>query len=241
MACFDLPPDTMVPVDDVVLSLDPDALPFEQAHADAIDAHWRIEKAAQPALFDGRLLMFSQMCLHERRLEGRCHLARYATLLYWRTIRPHPDVVHCFAHPALVSSDGALVAARMGAHTANPGKVYFAAGSFEGEDLRDGRIDLVANMEREVMEETGLDLKPLAHEPVFHALATTSGTVVFRRYRLSMTADEAARAIKAHVAADPQPEIEGPVILRSGRSVPHGLLPHMAAFRDWHFATPMAI
>lgn len=239
MNCFDLPQNQMTATDDVVLRLDPSPLPFEDAHRAAIDAHWLIEKAAQPALFNGRLLMFSELRLKDRLLEGRCHLADYATLLYWRSIRPHPDVVHCFAHPALVSSDGALVAARMGAHTANAGKVYFAAGSFEPDDLRDGGIDHVANMEREVMEETGIDLSRLAYEPGYHVLAMVTGTVIFRRYRLDMSADEATRAIQAHVAHDPEPEIEGAVILRDADAAPDGLLPHMQAFRDWHFAHPM--
>jgi 8-oxo-dGTP pyrophosphatase MutT (NUDIX family) len=241
MSHFDLPENQMVAVDDVVLRLDQSTLPFEDANRDAIAAHWLIEKAAQPALFNGRLLMFSQLRLSGRVLEGRCHLADYATLLYWRSIRPHPEVVHCFAHPALVSADGALVAARMGSHTANAGSVYFAAGSFEQDDLRDGRIDHVANMEREVMEETGLDLTRLSHEPEYHILAMVTGTVIFRRYRLDMSADEAARAIEAHVADDPEPEIEGPVILRDAQAEPDGLLPHMQAFRDWHFCNPMRL
>ena len=241
MSHFDLPENQMVAVDDVSLRLDPSPLPFEEAHHQAIAAHWVIEKAAQPALFNGRLLMFSQLSLQHRVLEGRCHLADYATLLYWRSIRPHADVVHCFAHPALVSSDGALVAVRMGAHTANAGKVYFAAGSFEQDDLRDGVIDHVANMEREVMEETSLDLTRFGHEPDYHVLAMVTGTVIFRRYRLDMTADEAARAVEAHVADDPEPEIEGPVILRNAQAEPDGLLPHMQAFRDWHFANPMRL
>ncbi|WP_312796493.1 hypothetical protein [Tianweitania sp.] len=241
MTRFDLPENQMVAVDDVNLRLDLSNLPFEDAHRQAIAAHWLIEKAAQPALFNGRLLMFSELRLENGVLEGRCHLADYATLLYWRSIRPHPDVVHCFAHPALVSADGALVAARMGAHTANAGSVYFAAGSFEQDDLRDGRIDHVANMEREVMEETGLDLTRLTHEPDYHVLAMVTGTVIFRRYRLDVSADEAARAIEAHVAADPEPEIEGPVILRDAKAAPDGLLPHMQTFRDWHFANPMRL
>jgi len=227
---------------DVVLRLEQLPLPFEKAHAEAIAAHWQTEKAAQPALFNGRLLMFSALEIKAGMLEGRCHLADYASFLYWRSIRPHPGVVHCFAHPALVSSDDALVAVRMGAHTANAGKVYFAAGSLEEADLRDdGVIDVDANMQREVLEETGIDLTQLAHEPGYHALATTAGTVIFRRYRLDQTADAISRAMTAHVARDPEPEIEGAVILRDAQAAPEGLLAHMEAFRDWHFATPRMV
>lgn len=63
--------------------------------------------------------------------------------------------LHLFAYPVLETSDGALVAIRMGAHTANPGQVYFAAGSLEPEDVVDGRCDIEANMRREVRRRPG--------------------------------------------------------------------------------------
>ena len=50
------------------------------------------------------------------------------------------------------------MAIRMAAHTVNAGRVYFAAGSFEPSDFRDGLVDADGNMVREVREETGLDI-----------------------------------------------------------------------------------
>ncbi|HEV7416779.1 MAG TPA: hypothetical protein VGN98_11500 [Tianweitania sediminis] len=231
----------MQPVRAVNLRLDPDPLPFSKQNPEAIARHWHIEKAAQPALFNGGVLMFSQMEVADDELRGCCHLTDYASLLYWRSIRPHPGVIHCFAHPALVAKDGALVAIRMSQRTANPGKVYFAAGSLEEADLRDGVIDIAFNMEREVAEETGLNLRAFPHEPGYQVLATTAGTVVFRRYQLPMSAEAIADRIQAHVAADPDPEIDGAVILGNSTAAPDGLLPHMQMFRDWHFDNPMAV
>ena len=49
------------------------------------------------------------------------------------------------------AAGNALVAIRMGAHTVNAGKVYFAAGSFEPEDFPDGVVDAHGNMAREVL------------------------------------------------------------------------------------------
>lgn len=237
----DLVPNQMQPVRAVRLHLDPEPLPFALEHRRAIDRHWEVEKAAQPALFNGGVLMFSRMDLEGDELRGRCHLTDYASLLYWRSIRPHPGIIHCFAHPALVAENGALVAIRMSQRTANPGKVYFAAGSLEEADLKDGVIDIASNMEREVFEETGLDLQTFAHEPMFQVLATVAGTVVFRRYHLSMSADAVVERIRAHIERDPEPEIDEAVVLPDASAAPVGLLPHMQMFRDWHFANPMAL
>lgn len=236
-----LPPDELVPMEGITLTLDPAPHPFGEANGAAIAANWEREREAQPALFNGEVMLFSRVEHSGGRMRGLCHRTTFATLLYWRTLRPHPGAIHCFGHAALVSSDDALVAIRMGPKTANAGKVYFSAGSYDGADERNGRLDIGGNMRREVGEETGLDLAECRAEPGYHVLAATEGTVIFQRYRLPMTADEAHARIAAHVAADADPEITEAVILRDRDAAPEGLLPHMVAFRDWHFANPMSV
>ena len=116
------------------------------------------------------------------------------------------------------------------------GRVYFAAGSFEPVDFRDGLVDVDFNMIREVREETGLDLSGAERGRRYHALSTPSGTVIFRRYRVSEPADEIARRISAFVAAEAEPEIDGPVIVRHASDLPDGLMGHMKPLIEWHFA-----
>jgi hypothetical protein len=59
--------------------------------------------------------------------------------------------------PVIVSSDGAVIAIRMGQHTANPGRVYCRGGLAGSRTTwRDGYCDIDGNMAREVLEETGL-------------------------------------------------------------------------------------
>jgi hypothetical protein len=87
-----------------------------------------------------------------------------------------------------------------------------------------------------VREETGLDLTTVARGRRYHALSTWSGTVLFRRYHVDEPADEIARRISAFVASEPDPEIEGPVIIRHAADLPDGLAPHMKPLVEWHFA-----
>jgi 8-oxo-dGTP pyrophosphatase MutT (NUDIX family) len=233
---FDLPRGAVVPVKSVDVVLDPAPHPFETANAEAIEANWRLEYAANPRLFDGTMVLLSELRLTaEGHLAGRCHAVRFATMLYWRKNKGSQDIEHCYAHAALVSADDALVAIRMGRHTANPGRVYFAAGSFEPGDFVNGHVDAHGNMRREVMEETGLDIAPARQDAHYHLYSLNGSTVLFKRYWLDDEADALAAGISAFVAAETDPEIEGPVIIRRSEPLPEGTLQHMAAIVRWHF------
>jgi 8-oxo-dGTP pyrophosphatase MutT (NUDIX family) len=231
---FALPHGVILPVDEIDVVLDPSPHPFERENADAIAANWPLEIAEKPALFDGTVVLLSEFGYDGGRLFGRCHAVRYSTFLYWRKDRVG-TAAHAFAHPMLVTKDNALIAIRMAAHTVNAGHVYFAAGSFEPEDFTNGLVDAHSNMAREVLEETGLDISEARRGERHYALATTRGTVIFRRYFLDETADEIASRIRDFVAGEAEPEIEEPVVIRHARDLPDGLMPHMPPMIDWHF------
>lgn len=238
---MNVPPDSIIPVSEVDLRLVAEPHPFAVAHQEAAARHWHEERAANPNLFDGEVALFSGVTCKNGILSARCHIVRYSTFLYWRTIRPVPDVTHIFAHAMLVSSDGALVPVKMSVRTANPGQVYFAAGSFEPIDIVGGRVDPVRNMHREVSEETGIDLTQVQHEPDFYALSKASGMVLFRRYFLEQTANEIAGSIAAHVASEADPEIDGAYIIRNVDGIPEQTPLHMPDMVRWHFGPPAAI
>lgn len=217
---------------DIVLSDDPH--PYEQRHRIAIDAGWAEESARNPRLFNGRSTLLSAVALDGGRLRGISHEIDFATFLHWRKQTDHAGSCHLFAFAVPVAADGALVAVKMGKHTANPGLVYFAAGSFERCDFPDRRMDVAANTHREVFEETGLDLGGLKRDGGFALVRAGTSAVLVRRYFLDQPATAIADRIRAHVAADPDPEIEGPVILRdSATDLP--LSRHMPLVLDWHF------
>lgn len=236
---FDIPRNTILPVDAVDVGLDPARHPFELQNLAAIEENWRTETAANPALFDGTMVLLSSLSYSGRRLAGRCHAIRYATFMHWRRHRSTSAAEHAFAHAMLVTADNALVAIRMGAHTANPGLVYFAAGSFEPMDFPDGKVDLHLNMARELREETGLSIDRAVREDQLHFISLATGTVIFRRYFLDQDADTIAARIRDFVASEDEPEIEGPVVIRNPSDLPEGLMAQMAPLIAWHFANPI--
>ncbi|MBZ9979416.1 hypothetical protein FJ527_05870 [Mesorhizobium sp. B2-4-18] len=233
---FDLPRNVILPVDAIDVRLDPGPHPFAVENAAVIAENWRGEIEANPALFDGIVVLLSELAYRDRSLIGRCHAVNYSTFMLWRKRRENSGAEHAYAHAVLVAGDNALVAIRMGPRTVSAGRVYFAAGSFEPIDFRDGLVDVDFNMMREVREETGIDLSDARRGVRWHALSTASGTVIFRRYHVDAPADEIARRISAFVATEADPEIEGPVIIRHAGDLPDGLSPHMKPLIEWHFA-----
>ncbi len=237
---FDLPRGNVFAVDDVDVRLDPSPHPFLAGAEEAVAANWRIEKERKPALFDGEVVLLSELAYRGGQLEGRCHTVRYSEFLYWRGSSVNDDAEHVYANAVLVAADAALVAIRMASHTLNAGLVSFAAGSFEPGDFRAGKADHYANMRREVMEETGLDLAEWRPEKSLHALSLPSGTVIFRRFFSDRSSDDLARSIRRYLAAGGEDEVEEPVVLRAGEKRPGPFAPHMPAVLDWHFAQALS-
>lgn len=229
----------MLRIREVRIELAPGPHPFERTNEESIAETWARETAANPNLFNGTATLLAAAWLDNQDiLRGQCHLVRYATLLHW--IR-NPDTTmaeHLFAHAIPISADGRLIAIRMGAHTANAGKCYFAAGSIDADDILNGEIDIDGNMAREVAEETGLNLSDAVAENGYHLWRGESHAVLLRRYRFRETADVLGERIGRHVADDPTPEIEGPVILGDRLERPSGLASHMVPVLDWLDTTP---
>lgn len=234
-ADFDLPRGVIAPIMSFDVRLVDEPHPFELANRDAIAANWAREIAANPALFNGTMVLLSQLIWRDGHLTGRCHAVNYATMLFWRRNKGVAGIEHFFAFPALVARDNALVAIRMGKHTANPGMIYFAAGSFEPDDFVDGRVDAIGNMTREVREETGLDISDVRTDAQFHLYSINHATVLFRRYWLDEEAAEIAGRIERFVVGEAEPEIEGPVVIRSASDDHDGMSVHMRAIVKWHF------
>jgi 8-oxo-dGTP pyrophosphatase MutT (NUDIX family) len=237
---FDLPRDAIVPVHAASVRLEPGPHPFERENAAAIDENWRTETTRNPALFDGKVVLLSSLTYEGGRLEGSCHAVRFATFMLWRKTRPLGSAEHAYAHAVPVTSDGALVLIRMAPHTVNAGRIYFAAGSFEPQDFRAGVADIDFNMTREVGEETGLDLTGCGRDPIYHLRSSEGASVIFRRYYLDEPAEAVAERIRAFVAAEREPEIEEPVIVRSPSGLPPGLALHIPSMIEWHFGDPPA-
>ncbi len=202
--------------------------PYHLAERDRIAENWAREISVNPALYDGRMMLPRAVQISDGVISGETHIVPFSAFLLWRKTRPVTSAIHVFALPVVVSSDGAVIAVRMGKHTANPGRVYCAAGSLDPDDIRDGICDMDANMAREVLEETGLALSDADSVSAFHGLHDRGIVTVFRSYRFSATAAELIGRIAGHVAEDKEPEIDEALAIRSADPGLHLYQPFMA-------------
>ncbi len=189
------------------------------AHVGEIAENWKREVAANPALFDGQMVLQQQLTFADGHIEGEARMASYSAFLHWRGLGRPPGAHHLFAMPLIMSSDGAVVAIRMGSKTANPGRIYCAAGSMDGDDVVDGLCDLDFSMARELYEETSLRLEEAEAAPGYRGLVMDNTVAVYRLFHYKEDAETLAQRIRRHVAAEPDPEIDGPVIIRD--AAPH--------------------
>jgi len=209
--------------------------PWHAAHRREIAENWAREVSANPKLYDGQMVFQRQLSFEDGHIAGRAHMVPFSAFLYWRRAARGPGGFHLLALPLVMSADGALIAIRMAEATANPGRVYCAAGSLDQQDLVDGRCDLDLNMRREVLEETGLDLSEATTDPHYYALHSLNTVTVFRVFRFEMDADCILTRIAAHIADDPEPEIAAALSIRDADPSRHDYAFFMPPILQWLF------
>jgi hypothetical protein len=160
-------------------------------------------------------------------LHGRYFETGFADFLAWRDWGfPDQAVVNCFAMGALRSSDGAYLMGVMNTATANPGRIYFAAGTPDRNDLRGDTVDLVGNVMREIGEETGVAAADLTVAPGWHAVVDGPRIAMMKPVTVPFPASEARARMLRHLASEAEPELSDIRVVRS----PADLDPAMPTF-----------
>lgn len=208
-------------------------------NAAAIERNWDREVAANPHLFNGEMVLQRALCFAGGHIEGKAHMVPFASFLHWRRSGRGAGAHHLFAMPMIISADGAVMAIRMAATTANPGRVYSPAGSLDAQDVKAGLCDLGDNMRRETREETGLDLGEMDADPVWRAVHMINSVAVFRVFRSALPAAELQARVAEHVAADAAPEISEMIAIRSSDPDAYDYAPFMPPVLFWIFREGM--
>ena len=182
--------------------------------------------AANPALYNGRMLLTVNWQYAAGRLDALFADVPYAAFLHWRDAGfPDTKASNIFGSAVVMSGDGALLLGRMGGHTANAGLIYPFGGSLEPMDVNEtGRADIAGSARRELHEETGLDAVEAEIGPplVVHDGPRISVAFVMR---FPDPADVLLRRIDATLAMQDPPEIADVVVIRSQSDIDAGLMP----------------
>ncbi len=190
---------------------------FAREQAAEIDAYWSRISAGKPAMFNGRVMLQHRAAIADGVFRAGYFETDYAAFMSWRDFgHPGPIVRNGFAMAALRAADGAFLCGRMGDHTANPGKVYFAAGTPDRSDVRPGgTLDLAGSVTRELCEETGLTSEEIAVEESWTAVILTGRIAFMRPVSVPLGAETARALMLARIAEQDEPELSDIVIIRS--------------------------
>jgi 8-oxo-dGTP pyrophosphatase MutT (NUDIX family) len=213
------------------------AWPWADANQEAVEAFWEEAKAKQPKLFDGPVFMFADLRIEGGTCRAVCFETRFSRLLYAKTLGfPDPEVVNGFAMGALRAADGAFLLGVMGPQTANRGQIYFPAGTPDPSDLRDGTLDLMGSVVRELAEETGL--KNGDYEVGQGWVSVRDGGLLafLRPLRLSEPAAEARARMLGRMKQLKEQELSDIYVARDPGDVDERRMPaFIQAFLRWAF------
>jgi 8-oxo-dGTP pyrophosphatase MutT (NUDIX family) len=205
---------------------------FAEERSAMIERHWEKRWRANPALYDGLVLLACGVsrAIGEdgaRILRMSFFKTRFSRFLVWRDLGwPDKSIYNCFSMPAVCARDGAYLLGEMGPRHSFAGQLYFPCGTPDPSDIvAGGRVDLAGSLARELAEETGLDAA--------EARAAANWTVVFDRQnvacikRLDFDAPSQALAakVRAFLASESAPELADAHMISSSAALSDARLP----------------
>ena len=233
----------IVPVTDIDIRLVPGTWPLSDDQRAAVKAYWQGAIAANPHLWDGRILGLSALggglpTVEDGVFRAEAREDAYSAFMLWRR-EGFPDIgmCHAFVWALIVSGDGALIYGVMGDQTANAGRVYPPGGSLEPRDvLPDGRVDVPRSIALELEEETGLAAAEAADGGmvlVFDGPRLSFGRIL----RFADSASVLATRIRANLDGQTHRELADIAVIRSRLDAEAaGAVPYAIAVAEAFFA-----
>jgi 8-oxo-dGTP pyrophosphatase MutT (NUDIX family) len=201
-----------------------------QRRAD-IDAYFAARQAANPALWNGRVLLLHEYAIEDAAFRGKCFETDFASLLAWFAWdSPDPRVRNSFGMGALRAADGAFLLGVMSQHTTNAGRIYFPAGVLEPGDLVDGEVDLLGSIRREIEEETGLTGEAYEVCEGWYTAMTPLRIAHLKVLQFACEAEDLRGHILANLARQSEPELADIRIARGPEDFDPMMMPFIAPF-----------
>jgi len=219
------------------LKVQPWLWPFAEERRADIDAHFASMRIEKPQIWNGRVLLARNPVF-----SGECFSASYfetdfASFLAWRDWGfPDKDVFNGFGMGALRSADGAFVLGEMGQHTANAGRIYFAAGTPDLNDINNGAADIAGSVAREVEEETGLTPSDYRADEHWHCVVVGSSIALMRILAVDFPGEQLRAAIKANLALQSEPELADIHLVRGIGDLTEAMPRFVTAFLEAQFS-----
>ncbi len=190
---------------------------FSRDRRAEIDAYWLNRLAGNSGIFNGRVLMQHAASMKDGVLTASYFETAYSDFLAWLQMGvPGLSPRNGFAMAALRANDGAFLLGQMAQDTANPGRVYFAAGTPDpGDVTATGEVDLAGSVLRELTEETGLRADEVKVGAGWKAVFAEKRIAFMRPVTIDMPAEAARTMMLERMKNLHEEELSGIVIIRS--------------------------
>lgn len=204
------------------------AWPWAGKRADAIAQDWARRRALLPQLFEGPVYLLREPAIDDAALAGTLFRTDFSAFLYWRDHRAEEKGVReVFGASLIRSAEGHVLLGRQGPGQLNSGRVYPPSGLIDGDDLRDGVIDIDASIARELGEETGLGPGVLERVPGYIAAISDWQIAVGVEWHSRLPAEALRQRILDYIEAEVDPELDDIVIVRHRADIDaHSMPPH---------------
>jgi 8-oxo-dGTP pyrophosphatase MutT (NUDIX family) len=211
--------------------------PFAEARRAEIDAHFAEKQREKPAMWNGRVLLGRNPVFSDSRLSASYFETDFASFLSWRDWGfPDSSVFNGFGMGALRCADGAFVLGEMAPHTSNAGRIYFASGTPDLNDISDGVVDMPGSVTRELEEETGLAPGEYETDPHWYCIHTGPALAMIRLLRIGLPGEVVRERIERNLAAQHQPELSAIHLVRSPRDLTAAMPRFVTDFLEAQFA-----
>jgi 8-oxo-dGTP pyrophosphatase MutT (NUDIX family) len=198
------------------LAFRPGRWDFAEQCRDEITAHFAAKRIEKPDMFNGRVLLGRNAVFDAGVLTAEYFETDFASFLAWRDFGyPDKDIFNGFGMGALRSSDGAYLLGEMASHTANAGRIYFASGTPDRNDIRGDRVDIAASVVREVEEETGLSPADYHAADDWHCVVTAMSIAMMRVLDVAMPGEALRDRVEANLATQSERELSAMHLVQS--------------------------
>jgi hypothetical protein len=215
------------------LRFEPRRWEFADANRAAIDARFAARQRANPALWNGRVLLAHRYEVADGVCRGAFLETDFASFSAWRDWgRPPAGIANCFPAAVVRGSDGGFLLGVMADHTANAGQCYFPCGTPEPGDVIDGRVDLEFNARHELLDETGLPFDELQPELHWTSVQMASWSMTAKVLHAAEPAEAVRLRILRHLAGQSRPELCDIRVVRGPADLDGSMPPFVSAFLD---------
>jgi 8-oxo-dGTP pyrophosphatase MutT (NUDIX family) len=201
--------------------------PLAEAHAAEIEADWQRRQAQIPAMFNGVTYLTCSHILEGGAFGATLFKSDFRTLLYWRarTDAAREPVRETFGSSLIRSAEGYLLMGQQGPGQLNSGRIYPPGGLIDGDDVRDGAVDIDASIARELGEETGLSVAELQRVPGYLLVFTGLKIAIAIEWRSALPAAALRERILGFVRSQPEPELADIVTVASHADIDEERMP----------------